>query len=481
MKKILLLFVIIQNGLIAQIQIPQISQEQKIIGLSTFWKEASYNFANFDKVPKLNWDSAYAAFIPRVLATKNLYEYSREMKKFCALLHDGHTNTSFYVDTLMYRRSFGKYEIELKEFENKIYVINTALKTKDEIPLGSEILSVDNIPAEKYLTDSIIPYISSSTDYARREDAVTSLLSGLKGTSFTVQFKTPENKIKDIKLTREKCSDKLLIEPKVNNELINFKWLDDNIAYVALNSFMDIKIDSLFKALIPELQKCKGLIIDIRENEGGNDRYANLIIKHLTDKPYFFMGRQSGRVTTSLYKAKGNFAEKILNNAKLSLDTSTAEFKNNYATMDDFRILYEYYLNFKGKAMKDEPMDTAYNDDKSAKLLMPLIVLIGNNTASAAENFSIGLDYLKRATFVGQRTFGSTGQPLSFTIPGGGFARVCSAKTKYPDGREFVGVGIKPDVEVNITLKDYLENNDKTLLEATKIMKTIIKKKEILY
>src|SRR5688572_14200467 len=52
-----------------------ISDAQKLVGLSMIWKEASYNFPFFDRLPKLNWDSAYAQFIPRVLATRSTVEY----------------------------------------------------------------------------------------------------------------------------------------------------------------------------------------------------------------------------------------------------------------------------------------------------------------------------------------------------------------------------------------------------------------------
>ncbi len=34
------------------------------------------------------------------------------------------------------------------------------------------------------------------------------------------------------------------------------------------------------------------------------------------------------------------------------------------------------------------------------------------------------------------------------TVPGGGGAAICTKWDTYPDGREFVGVGVIPDVEV---------------------------------
>jgi C-terminal processing protease CtpA/Prc len=467
---VIIVFVIIQKVLTPKI--PQISQEQKIQALSMFWKEASENFVYFYKVPKLNWDSAYAAFIPKVLATKNFYEYSRVMKKFAALLQDSHTYIGFDADALIDYDNFGKYKISLKEFDNKIYVVNTGVKTKDEIPLRSEILSVNNIPTEKYLKDSIEPYIGESTDYIRREIAVLQLFSGQIGTTLTIRIKTQDGKIRGFKLRREKCKDKWLIEPS-NKELINFKWLDDKIAYIALNSFTDGKIVSFFVNLIPELLKCKGLIIDIRKNRGGSSLYGAEIIKHLTDKSYFVDAHIFIRKSLSTYKAYVESYDKYSKEAGSNPDTSSLEYK--YFKSSKFKKINESYLQCKGKAMEDMRNDTVVNNLKSDKLLMPLVVLVGHHTACASETFLVGLEHLKRATLIGQKTCGCVCEPYSINLPGGGYAHICRKGCTYPDGRELDGIGIKPDIEVKESLDDYINHNDVTLKEATKYLTKLIK------
>lgn len=67
---------------------------------------------------------------------------------------------------------------------------------------------------------------------------------------------------------------------------------------------------------------------------------------------------------------------------------------------------------------------------------------------------------------IGENSHGSTGQPLMFDLPGGGAARVCTKKDTYPDGREFVGYGIKPDIEVKSTVNDFINNNDPIIKKA---------------
>jgi len=37
----------------------QLTAEEKIYGLSLFWSEVKYNFAFFDLVPNVDWDSVY--------------------------------------------------------------------------------------------------------------------------------------------------------------------------------------------------------------------------------------------------------------------------------------------------------------------------------------------------------------------------------------------------------------------------------------
>jgi C-terminal processing protease CtpA/Prc len=103
--------------------------------------------------------------------------------------------------------------------------------------------------------------------------------------------------------------------------------------------------------------------------------------------------------------------------------------------------------------------------------VVPTVILTGHSTASAAEDFLIYADGQKHMTKIGQRTFGSTGQPFLFDMPGGGSARVCTKKDTYPDGREFVGYGIKPDIEVVPGLQDYIKGNDPALTWALDYLK----------
>jgi C-terminal processing protease CtpA/Prc len=47
---------------------------------------------------------------------------------------------------------------------------------------------------------------------------------------------------------------------------------------------------------------------------------------------------------------------------------------------------------------------------------------------------------------------------------------ICAKRDTYPDGRDFIGVGIKPDIEVSKVVEDYLNGVDTELNEAFKVL-----------
>jgi hypothetical protein len=49
-------------------------------------------------------------------------------------------------------------------------------------------------------------------------------------------------------------------------------------------------------------------------------------------------------------------------------------------------------------------------------------------------------------------------------------ARVCTKHDTYPDGREFVGVGVIPDVEIHPTAVDIATNRDVVLGKAIEVL-----------
>ena len=446
MKKTTLLFVIIFIANIVKSQ--TISVEERIYGLSKFWEESTYNFAFFENIPNINYDDLYKDYLTDVINEENDYKYYKILQKFCAELKDGHTN--IYMPKYLREKEFYPL-IRIRRIKDEIYIINLGKSYVDEIPRGSKILKVNSQNVLDYLNDSVYPYISGAEHIVKSIGAKT-MLVGLKGVDKTITIEKPNKDIQKI-LVKMDGNEKKWFYPLSSNQpksIVEYKVLENNIGYISLNTFTKEEVVDMFVSKLDSLSKHKALIIDIRYNGGGNSRYAHQITKYLTDKPYFFGEQGSTRKHLATYKAWGAFANKEYAEALGMKPVEESKYE-------------EYYYN---NAWEIEKTDTIFNDVKSKKLLMPIVVLTSNSTASSAEDFLIGLDYLKRATLIGQRTYGSTGQPIFFKLPNEGSCRICTRKCTYVDGRKFIGIGIIPDIEIEPNIDYYLSDKDIVLEKA---------------
>lgn len=107
-----------------------------------------------------------------------------------------------------------------------------------------------------------------------------------------------------------------------------------------------------------------------------------------------------------------------------------------------------------------------YTRKRNSTFNGPVAVLIGPQTFSAAEDFLVSYDLMKRGLIIGEASGGSTGQSLSLKLPGGGSARICIKRDTYPDGRAFVGTGIMPTIDVKSTVADLRNGRDVVLERA---------------
>jgi carboxyl-terminal processing protease len=119
----------------------------------------------------------------------------------------------------------------------------------------------------------------------------------------------------------------------------------------------------------------------------------------------------------------------------------------------------------------DALMDRPYRGAASATPIAgaALFILIDRDVFSAAEDCSIPFKANGRATFVGEATGGSTGQPYLRRFPNGMWFRVSAKRDRFPDGAPFEGVGIWPDVEVPTTVAALRAGRDEVMARALEL------------
>lgn len=417
-----------------------LSPEEKIYGLSRFWMEVSYNFPFFQQVPHLDWDSLYQAYIPRVMQTTSTYDYYRELQRMCAMLQDGHT--SIFMPSFE-GMVFDKPAVQVEMFDEQLYVVNVGLPLAEQIPPGSRLVQVEGQPAMQYMQDQVMPYISSSTRHVLQRVACMNLFNGQQNTQVSVELETPQGEIRRIALTRNAALTKpryvIPVVDIMRAPLMEYEVLEHDIAWVALNSFEPARIMEAFDRIVPDLHDKKGVIIDLRNNGGGNGKHALHIVKYFADCDTLKGARFRSRHNIAVEKAWGGFPPH-----------------------NDFYLNTAFFES--GPAVYPVDSLTPLKD-------ISLVVLTSWKTASAAEDFLVLLHSMPgRATIIGEPTYGSSGQPMFFDLPGGGRARVCTKWDLFADGTEFIGYGVMPDIEVRVTLDDVLQQKDPVLQKALSVL-----------
>ena len=395
-----------------------LNQDERIAGLSKCWSEARYNFANFDLVPSLDWDSLYQSFIPKVMATTTTLEYYQVLQNFYQYLRDGHTGINLPFSFFKDKNAI--VPLEVRWIENKAIVIeNTStIKAEQVIKPGMELVAFNGVELKKYIQQNISPYLHFSTP----QDSIDriyryELFPGTAGKEVNLTFKTTSGatltqtlKYKSV----EKYWDRF--------PLVSFKVLKGNIGYLQINSFNEERLVKLFDSLYAYIAPTKALIIDVRNNGGGNGNNGFEILGCLTDKPF-----NQGKTALRHYRPVGRAWGDVENT---SIDT------------------YDW-----------KPY-------KKTTYTAPVVVLTSAATYSAAEDFTSVYKSMKRGLVIGEPTGGSTGQPVMFSLPGGGMGRVCAKRDYFYDGTEFVGVGIQPDIVVHPTIKGVAACKDEVLEAA---------------
>lgn len=416
-----------------------ISLTDRLTGFVRFWSEVKYNFPFFERMPDLDWDKVLVDYLPRIEKAETPAEYGDIMMECAALLRDGHTN---YYGLGTPRPGLpvrvgcvsGKAIIEevnrsmLELTDNGRLPPDTEYRDellKANFKPGEEIVTVDGLAVKEKLERDVYRYISASTPQDRDLRAYPKLLDGIADSVATLTVRGLDGTMREVKMHRR---GRLPGWPKNQFE---FRKIGDDIGYLNLPGFGDKSIIDQVAGLADQFKTIKGLIIDIRRNGGGNSGYGNSIISHLIDKP----------LKKEMWKTR--------------------------SYRPSFRAWGQKEEWYQSDSAEINPADDKY-------FLGPIVLLTGPATFSAAEDFTAVLHAGKRVTIVGEKTNGSTGQPLFIDLPMGGSARICTKWDAYPDGREFVGIGIIPDVEIGPTQEDIAKGRDAVLEKGIEVLKGLI-------
>jgi len=203
----------------------------------------------------------------------------------------------------------------------------------------------------------------------------------------------------EIKLTIRRKNEKKALEFKIKRAVIEVKSViakiigeNKKIGYLRLKSFNQNSDEQLFKSInnFEKNKKLTGYILDLRNNPGG-----------------------------------------LLNQA---------------ISITDFFLNDGEIVSTKGRKISEtRRWFSRKGDGINGK---PLIILINNGSASASEIVSGALKDHKRATILGERTYGKGSVQSIIPLKNGGGIRLTISKYYLPSGESISEIGVLPDIFV---------------------------------
>ena len=171
---------------------------------------------------------------------------------------------------------------------------------------------------------------------------------------------------------------------------IEHEMLDNQVGYIMISEF-DGVTDEQFLTALEELQSqgMSSLVIDLRNNGGGS------------------------------VESVCNIADALLPEGPI------------------------VYTEYKGEERTERSSD-------SACVEIPMAVLINGSSASASEILSGALQDYEKAVIVGTQSYGKGIVQSVFDLQDGTALKLTTAKYYTPDGNDIHGVGITPDVEIDL-------------------------------
>ena len=268
-------------------------------------------------------------------------------------------------------------ESEVKELKNmltgKYAGIGSVVRYNYQ--LGYTVISepYEGMPAQEagLKKGDIILSINDSTMKGKEVSYVSDRLRGEPGTSFILKVKRPSTG----KVMKVKLTRRTIQMPFIPY----YGLLDGGIGYINFNSFTDQCAKDVRRAFIDlKKQGAKKLVFDLRNNGGGSVSEAVSIVNMFLPK------------------------DKVVLTMKGKLQRANNEYKTTV-----------------------EPIDT----------LMPIVVLVSGNTASAAEILSGSLQDYDRAIILGTRTYGKGLVQATMDLPYNGQMKLTTSKYYIPSGR----------------------------------------------
>lgn len=368
----------------------------------------------------------------------NKTELYKLIAPLVSMIDDGHTN--LYPPAFLSRDTtslFFPISVDINTSDSTVIVSDDYSLSDNRLLSGTEILSINNIEC-KEIVNNMLRYLSGEKTFFKLKCVSNTwpILMALlyPATEYDIQYKV-RNVVADKKvtaITNNQMNDK----NKTSNRLVDYSFTinDNNIAVMTFNSFVNpdrfrLFADSMFTVL--KKKKVENLIIDIRNNSGGNSIIGDELFQYISSVPFQQFGGSIMRITPETKKL-------ISDNYYIAPEEVEAKYKNGITIEFDNTLI----------ELRDNPLRFKGN----------VYLLISHNVFSSAASFSWAFKQFKMGTVIGEESGGMNiafGDILPFYLPISKLVGTVSYKRFYQ-------YGAKED-DIHGTIPDYVVSSDNAL------------------
>jgi C-terminal processing protease CtpA/Prc len=389
-----------------------LSAKERRENFEALWSIIDASYADFE-LKSIGWQQIGQRYTARLDSIANDDDFYRMMFQLVNELKDTHSWLNNYHPPAL--PAVGDMPTDL--FGDRVFVVAGE-------KAGWEVLAVDSMTVAQKI-ESLRPILHGFSSERRfRREAAWWLLAGKATAPVSVTLRSPQGETQTLTLTR---GGRPIAIPfphmsilLTKQQFVDFGRYPSGLGYIRISSFEGRDdITREFDRALDALRDTGGLILDIRDNQGGNGNRD-------------IVGRFLHKTTFVGY-----------------------HYIKNGPKHDQFERGKDYF----------EPRGWEYKQ--------PVALLINDGTGSAADWLTRGLRAAPRVTTIGTTTHGNlSGVELYAVLPCGLVVRISNGYLSDAKDRPIEVNGNVPDIPVETTIQDYLAGRDPVLERASEFLLT---------
>jgi carboxyl-terminal processing protease len=361
----------------------------------------------------VDWQAKRATFRPATAKAASTHEFYELLRQMIVSLRDAHTRVYSPDEKFdWWSPRFVTVGVAVREVQGMPLVVQvdpTAAAARSGIRAGDAIVSIDGVPVAKFI-EQRLEALGSRVDESTRYRSIAGLFDGAAGSSVKIGWSTREGKTRSVVLQRYWSQRQLGFTTQRKGKL----------AFLKIDVFTQSLALEFSKALPGALDGAEGVVLDLRGN-GGGDAEAMADVASLFLDDGFNLGK---------------FA-----------DRSGASFELQTYSKRLWRV------------------------PQLAQIKLPLVVLTGESTSSAAEIMVAALQTQHRARVIGTGTCGCVLAIRNrHALPDGGVLDVSEFDYRTATGVRLQDLGVTPDQLTPLTRTDVYSHRDPGLEAAKRFL-----------